>query len=245
MNNLEQINVEVIDWEYIHKNCNLNGVRDSLFLFSRWFSRRFENIIFLMEEGYYFESLFSLTTLIENYLNSRTNENKKFRDIINRNINDETDNRILHEIRKLRNFMAHSRLIEYYVIFENDEKRIEYPLNEYSSFGHILNRIFVFCASIFDSSSCTNKMELISGITVNRYTISEIVNQYGYNDDDLDKIRSSIFQNNDGENSSEKEVNYTILRLLDNSSPVAIWQEIFSDLLEKDNFIDSKDESED
>lgn len=112
---------QYIDWDYIHKNCDLNLVRDKLFLYSRWFSIRFEHVINMMEDGYFFESLFNLITLLENYINSTNYQDKKLFDIIENNIEQEPDKSILHELRKIRNAMAHAQVIEFYVMFDNDK----------------------------------------------------------------------------------------------------------------------------
>lgn len=218
---------QYIDWDYIHENCNLNSVRDKLWLYSRWFSIRFEHVINLMEEGYFFESLFNLITLLENYINSINYQDKKLYDIIESTIKQEPDKSMLHELRKIRNAMAHAQVIEFYVMFGND--KTEYPLNEFTNYANILNNVFIFCASYFDEPSCQNKYQRINGICLKKYSYDEILKQYGYSNDDI----AVLFKSKAGElnASNKKEIKANVIRLLGNSTPVSLWENILKSLV--------------
>lgn len=219
---------QYIDWDYIHKNCDLNLVRDKLFLYSRWFSIRFEHVINMMEDGYFFESLFNLITLLENYINSTNYQDKKLFDIIENNIEQEPDKSILHELRKIRNAMAHAQVIEFYVMFDND--KTEYPLNEFTNYATILNNVFIFCASYFDETNCKNKYQRINGICLKKYSYDEILKQYGFSKSDIALKLKDLKLNN----SNEKEIKANIMRLLENSTPVSIWENIFKNLVNEE-----------
>ena len=201
-----------VDWDYINSHCDLNAIRDSLFLYSRWFSMRFARIINLMEDGYYFEAVLSLIVLIENYLNSKYPGNKNLDDIIKKHISNERDKTLLHELRKIRNKMAHARLIEYYVVFGSNE---QFPLNESSNYLYLLNKMFVFCAAQFDDNYCVEKYERIQGLELKHYNFMEIMNQYGFGDDEaINRIESSELIS---KFESRKVYENAMLRYLDNS----------------------------
>lgn len=220
--NQERIAEYVIDWNNIHDKCNLNEIRDRLFLTSRWFSKRFESIIFLLEEGYYFEGLFNLLTLLENVFRERFKKEGKFIDIINDCINDLNTKVFLHELRKLRNCMAHSMLIEYYVIFDENQDRIEYPLNEATNYVYIINKILTHCIELIDDTRENVVSRTYPIFKVLRYEFFEITSQYGLSKVDVQKIMIHFNVNN----INKKEIMSIILQLLDNSTPAVHLEKI-------------------
>lgn len=218
----ESISEYVIDWNNIHDKCNLNEIRDRLFLTSRWFSKRFESIIFLFEEGYYFEGLFNLLTLLENVLRERFKKEGKFIDIINDCIKDLYTKAFLHELRKLRNCMAHGMLIEYYVIFDENQNRIEYPLNEAANYVHIINKILTHCIELIDETKENVVSRTYPIFRVLRYEFFEITSQYGLSEVDVQKIMIYF----DVNNIDKMEIRSIILQLLDNSTPAVLLERI-------------------
>lgn len=221
--------VQSFDWDYIHDNCDLNLVRDELWLHSRFFGLRFTRIIGLIENGYYFESLLMMILLLEQVLASKCSKlNARFEELINSayiGSKKETATRI----KELRNKMAHRYLFKYYVSFEKGK---EYPLSEMSNYEFILFKLFLPIISCL-----TNQYEYAIDFVIGEYTINDLAAQFGI-EKEIDKIMNvgvvtGMSNNMMMKIRAKNEMN--IMRWLNNTSPVYMFQSIYESLFESED----------
>jgi len=217
------------DWDYIHEKCNLNSVRDELWLHSRFFGLRFNHIINLIEDGYYFESLLMLIMLLEQVLASKNSKlNETFAKLINSTYNG-MKKETASKIRTLRNSMVHRYLFKFYVSFNEGD---EYPLSEMSNYEYILFKLFLPLISCF-----TDQYNYYVDFIIGEYTVNELAIQYGI-EKELDKIINVGIVSEMSKIEMEKirkENEINLMRLLNNTSPVSLYQSVFKNLFDAEN----------
>ena len=222
-NDIEEFFLNNFDWEIIHKKCNLNEVHDRLWLYSRFYAIRFSNVIHMMEEGFFYESIFNLIVLLEQILASKLHQtDSSFQNLINASFEGKKKSSA-HCLRELRNAMAHKYLFQYYVIIEGEE----YPLDEMSNYAKIMQTVFLPIISCIDE----NYDDAVS-LTIGKYTIEELAKQYGM-EEELDQLLSANTNKKMTKtqiNKVRKENEIQIMRMLNNSSPVSMLTKIFSSL---------------
>lgn len=230
------INNSTLNMHYIKRNINIFEIRDNLWQYSRWFGNRYGQIIALIDEEYYFTALLNLIILVENYqLSKKGNYDMKHSQWIEQNITDEDENLLLNELRKLRNKMAHANLIEYYIEFNNDT--LQYPLNEESNYEIFLAKFFLFLSSQLSvSNNIKNNQPRKCMFKLKKYSVEDIVTQYGFSLKSYYKVLHIGINNtmNKKEQDEIKKINkLNFLRSLDNTSPVALFEQIFKNLHSK------------
>lgn len=216
--------MDKFDWNNIHEKCDLNAIRDNIWHHSRFFGLRFTNIIKMIEDEYYFESLMLLIILLEQYISSMTHStNARFEDIVNSFYKDSRQ-KTANDLRNLRNHLAHRYLFKYYISFDKIE---EYPLSELSNYEYILSRLFLPIMGCFD-----NQYETSIDFMIGEYTIEELASQYCF-EDELDKV---INLNVSYEMSKEevfriqKKNELEFMRRIDSSAPVSMWLGVLKEL---------------
>jgi len=212
------------DWDYIHSKCDLNQVRDELWAHSRFYGLRFTYIIKMIEDKYYFESLLLLIMLLEQVLSSKTGQlSLNFESLINACFLGEKRN-VANKLRDLRNKIAHRYLFKYFVSF--DEKT-EYPLSDLSNYEIILNKLFLPIISCFD-----DRYNETIDFSIGEYTINDLAQQYGIQKE-LEIMTNLGINNNMSKEVKEKiakENINNIMRLIDNTSPVDMFETILKSL---------------
>lgn len=217
----------MFDWNHIHQNCDLNEIRDELWHHSRFFGLRFTYIIKMIEDEYYFESLLLFIMLIEHVLSSKTKKlNESFDGLIELSY-DGKKKETAQKLKNLRNKMVHRYLFKYYIKFDNN---VEFPLSEMSNYEYILFRLFLPIMSCF-----SDKYDVSSNVIIGEYSVYDLAKQYGISDNDLEKILNVGIKpgiSKDLARKLKKENEINIMRYLDNSSPVQMWEGVLRGLFE-------------
>jgi len=181
----------------------------------------------MIEGEYYFESLLLFIMLIEHVLSSKTKKlNESFDGLIELSY-DGKKKETAQKLKNLRNKMVHRYLFKYYIKFDNN---VEFPLSEMSNYEYILFKLFLPIMSCF-----SDKYDVSSNVIIGEYSVYDLAKQYGISDNDLEKmlnvgIKPGISKDLARELKKENEIN--IMRYLNNSSPVQMWEGVLRGLIE-------------
>lgn len=219
--------MDKFDWNYIHQNCDLNEIRDELWHHSRFFGLRFTYIIKMIEDEYYFESLLLFIMLIEQVLSSKTKKlNESFDGLIELSFGGKKKE-TAQKLKNLRNKMVHRYLFKYYIKFDNN---VEFPLSEMSNYEYILFKLFLPIMSCF-----SDNYDVSSNVIIGEYSVYDLAKQYGISDNDLEKMLNVGIEpgiSKDLAKKLKKKNEINIMRYLDNSSPVQMWEGVLRGLFE-------------
>lgn len=194
---------------------------------SRFFGLRFTYIIKMIEDEYYFESLLLFIMLIEHVLSSKTKKlNESFEGLIELSY-DGKKKETAQKLKNLRNKMVHRSLFMYYIKFDNN---VEFPLSEMSNYEYILFKLFLPIMSCF-----SDKYDVSSNVIIGEYSVYDLAKQYGISDNDLEKMLNVGIEpgiSKDLAKKLKKENEINIMRYLDNSSSVQMWEGVLRGLFE-------------